>query len=1151
MFQPKGDARRKEEPARRVVPTAGDLTAGRDFDWNDRVGMIRALSTGKSIFVPNLGKPFMCDGPVYGFHDNQYIYGVDTGPVMNTRMAYQVSGNATTSRPTIKANFQGGPLVLMASAQNLGTPAAETWVNLAGVLDRSCRPETRYGLRFFGGSQRAIFYSDGFQMGGAAGIGDYWQGKTYTIALAFQPFNGGSTSNRPRFGSHLIGFGNFTGGPEEYPWFLKVVPYPEGSADLYLQFRYRDADDVTHQFFWKYPETHRGVVRLYILIDIDRVRFDSNVVVYMDTGSGARKQAMRNSSRGTKGVPIARAFFFPFSIGYLSCMYNALADPHRPLDDFVLCGLHIENQLTYKDNGSGGLVRADTGEALNDSYAFFTPRSSTAGLLPLTSKGGGLPNEIVAKFDGGTSYGFLIHNINSGAYFGGSGIYNLSLYSQQRRERSHFYGDALAIAQTLGCYIRGCSFAGGTSAIRMWNTGSNQYYMRFADLQVQAGAVVICGHNADAVFDDVEMIVGHEGYGFYFAGSTLRINKLRIPTCHRGVKNHIYMPSMPGSNGPNILDLTDYADDNEGQDWPTDANIRVENGLRVSIRNVNLGHLPLPGPTNPAGSPLLKLGHIGPNIPGAVKGYVELEGVAPYGLSLVGPSLVRVEDPDYSVQLKNAVAFNGIYGYLDDSTGGRCSARIEHFDTGAIPPRLGAFWAGKHEVHSPPLPGQYAEWRCVVSGDYGSAQPPVWTGLYPNVVPGSNSVAAYSMSHVGVAGAPFSNGVLNDSLVDSLMKQLFGRALRRPLVTAEAPLHLALISRYRAARNDKHFQEMDSPCVQEIRVRNHRGITGGSFKLAFQGKTTAAIPIGADSGAVSRALWALPTVGERNVQVENNAYYFGDSSSILITFRGELGNEDQPLITIDRDGLKGKDFSFEVVALAHGGGYRRAPVSFKPASRGIASNAAEIRFPVSTGPWNQSFPVLFWMLTTGAKPATGMKFLAGKLAEPVKIVREGQEGPRFPAGSLAVVHHASVQGGFTHHAADLILDAILRGTSIEPPSTWYVGLSTTPVEPSGAGLHEPAENGYARVAVPNTPDHWIYNPFRLAAGVACNKSLVRFADPAGAWAQGRPLPYWFLADSPRGGTIWARGAFPVPVVVADASSPAPSFAPETFLVMLN
>ena len=1149
MFQQKGNQRPKAEPPRRLVPTAGDLVAGRDFDWNDRVGMIRALSTGKNIFIPNIGKPFVCDGPVYGFHDSQYLYGVDTGPVPNTQMAAQASGNTPTTRPMLKANFQGGPLVLLAAARSLGTPAADTWVNLAGVLDRSCRPEKHYGIRTFGGLQRAIFYSDGFQTGGAAGLGDFWEGSTYTISVAILPFNGGSPSNPWVKGAEIIGFGNFSGGHDAFPWFLRVMNHPQGSPDLFFQFRYRDADNVGHTLLWPFPKTNR-VIRLYIMVDIDRVRFDRNVVVYMDSGSGPKKPNFREADPGTPHVPFSRGFFTPFSIGYFACVYNLLVDPHRANDDFVLCGLHIENRLTYKDDGAGGIVRADTGGAINDEYAFFTPRESTAGLLPLVAKGGALPNEIATSFQGGGGVGFLLHNIDSSAYLGGAGIYNLSLYGQQLHGVGHYYGDALAVAQILGCYVRGCSLSGGTSAIRMWNTGGNEYYMRFSDLQLQAGAAVVCGQNADVAFDEVEMIIGARGYGFYMSGSGLRINKLRISNCYGYVRNHIFLDMIPGSNNPNSLLVYDYNDDNEGQSWPTDANIRVHDASRVEIHGAFLGTLPLPGPTNPAGSPFLALGPIGANIPGASKGHVELGNINPYVRPITGASLIRVEDPNWNIRVLNSSAFNGIYGYLDDTTGGRCSARIEHLDLGAIPPRWGACWAGKHEVFSPPSPGQFAEWRCLVSGTHGTVNPPVWTGLYPNVVPGSNQAAAYAMNYIGVAGTPFTIGVLIDSLVDSLIRRLFGKAPSNPLVTPAAPLHAGLIALYHVARGDRRFTETSSPSIQQIRIRNNPAITGGTFKLSFKGKSTAPIAANSPPGGIAQALAALPTIGEGAVHVENNNYQFNSSNEVLITFKGAMGDDDQPLVKIEPEGLKGTGFSFEIVPLAHGGGYGRAPVSFKPATRGASSNTAEIRFPKSTGPWNQSMPIHFWMLATGARPQTGSMFLAGKLAEPVTIKSGDQPGPRFPSGSLAVVHRASVQGGFTYHAADLILNAILLGTTIEPPTTWHIGLSLTPVDASGAGLHEPSGNGYARIAVPNNPDHWTYNPFRFVAGAACNKSPLRFADPAGAWAEGRPLPYWFLADSPRGGTIWASGTFPVPVVVADRSAPPPSFAPQTFLIIL-
>lgn len=616
------------------------------------------------------------------------------------------------------------------------------------------------------------------------------------------------------------------------------------------------------------------------------------------------------------------------------------------------------------------------------------------------------------------------------------------------------------------------------------------------------------------------------------------------------MRNIVCLDSTPGENNPNDLSIIDFNDDNEGQAWPTDATIRVNNGVRVRIQGASMGSLALPGPTNPAGSPFLALGPIGKSTPGAVKGHADLENVAPYGPPIGGAAMIRVEDPDWCVVVRNSTACTGIYGYLQDLTGGRCSARIEHLDLGSIPPRWGTVWAGKHEVRSSPLPGQYAEWRCLVGGTHGSGSLPVWAGLYPNVAPRSNQIAAYSMSYIGVVGEPFLNGVLNDTIVDSLIRRVFGRSPWNPPVAVDASLHVGLISLYRFARDPKQFTEASSPSIQEIRIRNNAGITGGTFRLSFKGRSTPPLAAHSASGEILRALEASPSVGERNVHVENNNVYLDNSNKMVITFKNDLGSEDQPLVTIDASGLRGKDFSFETVSIARGGGYGRAAASFSKAARGSASNSGPIRFPAPSGPWNQGYPIHFWMLTTGSKPSSGTMMIAGELKNHVVIDKPNSAALGFDAGSLGVVHHASTQGGFTHHAADLVLNAILHGSAIEPPATWHIGLSATPVDPSGAGVVEPSGNGYSRIAVPNTHDHWIYNPFRFVAGAACNKSPIRFADPAGAWAEGRPLPHWFLADSPRGGTIWASGTFPVPVVVADRSDAAPNFAPETFFVIL-
>ena len=68
-------------------------------------------------------------------------------------------------------------------------------------------------------------------------------------------------------------------------------------------------------------------------------------------------------------------------------------------------------------------------------------------------------------------------------------------------------------------------------------------------------------------------------------------------------------------------------------------------------------------------------------------------------------------------------------------------------------PRAFPWYSGAHvlEVRSP-ADGQFAEWRCVTTGAYGTSKPPVWYGMNPiNATP--SGMAAYVLNHAYITAA--------------------------------------------------------------------------------------------------------------------------------------------------------------------------------------------------------------------------------------------------------------------------------------------------------------------------------------------------------------------------------------------------------------
>lgn len=98
--------------------------------------------------------------------------------------------------------------------------------------------------------------------------------------------------------------------------------------------------------------------------------------------------------------------------------------------------------------------------------------------------------------------------------------------------------------------------------------------------------------------------------------------------------------------------------------------------------------------------------------------------------------------------------------------------------------------------------------------------------------------------------------------------------------------------------------------------------SGGSFLLGFESAWTEPIPFNAASLVVEAALLELPPLGEESVEVTGEA-----GGPYTVTFVGELGGANQPLLHADGDGLTGGDDPSVEVVEAVRGGLAEAPLS--------------------------------------------------------------------------------------------------------------------------------------------------------------------------------------------------------------------------------
>lgn len=90
---------------------------------------------------------------------------------------------------------------------------------------------------------------------------------------------------------------------------------------------------------------------------------------------------------------------------------------------------------------------------------------------------------------------------------------------------------------------------------------------------------------------------------------------------------------------------------------------------------------------------------------------------------------------------------------------------------------------------------------------------------------------------------------------------------------------------------------------------------------------------------------------------------------------------------------------------------------------------------------------------------------------------------------------------------ELLLNWLLRGDTLTPPATWYLGLD---VSLSGAGYTEPTYTGYARAGLARSSSSWAS---AVGAGQAVSAAAVTWPALPGGYTAGEQVRRVFISDS--------------------------------------
>lgn len=606
-------------------------------------------------------------------------------------------------------------------------------------------PGQRWGLRTLADAHLA-------QVGGGldAASGDYYVGvRQITIDAAVDFTNSPGTGLFPSSGC-LFGLSSVG---QAMPWYLIV----SGGA-LKCAFRTQAPgidQGVERSFTFGSLTGSPGLVRFTVQIDL----INAQVLAWVNG-----VQVVVASSLGSDFLPESNLVFYenqsaPFCIGATAGGASTVVELFGSAIDTTFCGLKISSGPIYSNFGPGvPQTRAD-GQAITDFRRYFQFVSGqTIAYLPLNESPALVTADRVVTAIGNSAYGVtgttlhFLDNVNHASTF--SGVNQTVFRDLTLLCATFVWGQAISVgfatlvtvedcnlqggAHGLGCLplganyqisIENCTLAGNDACLYLNFSSSVRCRNIYLDRVYRAGIRLIeSGVVGDGVFTSCN---GTPDY-------IVKAERAWAELIHVSADNETF------GQGPQIACF--YA--SPSRDQPVKSQMILRDVAIVSTGpNASIIVLEAPGAEDG-----FQLGHCSFAMDGLV------------AIDFPKRSIVRVGSPRWQGTFR--AEFAPMRPYWVESTAGTSNVQaIHHYFTG--PPRDGAWDRACHVLRiSDPSPGQFSEWRCAASGVYGTATPPVWTGLAP--MDDGVSLAAYVLdcSYWAISGSPagstgfWANGVL-------------------------------------------------------------------------------------------------------------------------------------------------------------------------------------------------------------------------------------------------------------------------------------------------------------------------------------------------------------------------------------------------------
>lgn len=432
------------------------------------------------------------------------------------------------------------------------------------------------------------------------------------------------------------------------------------------------------------------------------------------------------------GLKFATNDHHPFMIGA-----SGLAGPYGNASgiDLRMYGLRLSNTIRYQNNGVGQpQTRVDSPtSAINDAYAYFGVDANSICFLkgtdnPVTSGRIVTVQTGDAVIDGVTS-GLFLHTVSPSGT-ANNAIRNLNI------QASSPYGQAISLGTVLEMTIENVKAVNGFNAVGSFNMTANYFvYLRncwldaydtpyYGAFQLMSGREI---HFNSAGRVTMRHLGSDANWENVFVGFSAPVGESIFKArgyCYGG--NFILKNVLVDFEGATLSRAAFYCEAHCSS--PSTS---------LALKEIYLGSIG-------AQTPLVMLRDLSPKSDLFNSCWLSVENLQTY--TGIFSAAVDVDGPLWQGEVRGLANANTTPLNHRQKWGSNTGVIVR--DTKyAAPPRSRSWYSGAHvlEVRSP-VDGQFVEWRCVGSGTYGTATPPLWVGLNP-ISGSANGLAAYVLHH--------------------------------------------------------------------------------------------------------------------------------------------------------------------------------------------------------------------------------------------------------------------------------------------------------------------------------------------------------------------------------------------------------------------